>query len=192
MKRNNVLFFSVIVAFGLGLTQLPNVLAQEMGSSTNKIVEEKPPAEAEARMVDALKVPFPGAEIVTFKKTKTVGTNDIYAVELTDSGKALHASVATEGTVMETDEPADIKTFPQAANDALRKAITGVGVKDNGVRLGKTYAEVQKDESGQLAIVKLPAPVLIYRADVQNNHGTPGRFGFKADGTPVEKPDWAQ
>ena len=66
-----------------------------------------------------------------------------------------------------------------------------MGVKDNGIRLGRTYAEVQEG-TNEVAIVKLPTPVLTYRADVANNLGKRGKFSFKADGTLVEKPAWAK
>jgi hypothetical protein len=187
MKRINVLFFSVALALGLGMAQLPKALAEESGSSTNNVAGPKPSPEAEANMIAAIKEQFPDAADIDFKKIKSVGTNSVYAA----SFQRNRAQVAADGTLVETDEPSDITTFPAAANAAVRKAITGMGVKDNGVRLGKTYAEVRKNESGEY-LAKLPQPVLTYRADVANNKGAPGEFIFNADGSAVDKPDWAE
>ena len=66
------------------------------------------------------------------------------------------------------------------------------GVKDNGVILTRTYAEIQEKGHGVFTVVKLAAPQITYGANVQNNHGQPGKFRFNADGTPVERPTWVQ
>ena len=54
---------------------------------------------------------------------KTAGTNDVYAVQFTSKGAKfpLRSIVATDGTLMETEEPANINTFPDAANNAVHR-----------------------------------------------------------------------
>ena len=191
MKRNKILFFSAMLALGFAIACLPNASAQETNSASTNTpppVKEPPAAEVEPILAEALKAVFPGAQMTEFKKQKNVGTNFVYAINAT--GK-IEAWIALDGIVVETEEPANINTFPPAANEAVRKAITGMGIKDNGCRLRKTYAVPQKNEAGQDALVKLPAPELTYGADVANNHGAGGKFGFKANGTLVQKPDWA-
>jgi hypothetical protein len=67
-----------------------------------------------------------------------------------------------------------------------------MGTKDNGIRLGRTYFEVQEGGTNGVALVKLTEPLLTYRADVANNKGKPGKYSFKADGTQVEQPTWGK
>ena len=197
MKRNNTLFFSVLLVLGLVVTDLPKALAQygmtpAPGKTSEQDKSDEPSAEAGAKMTEALATAFADAAVVGYKKMISAGTNDIYAVQFTSKGNKMRGILATDGTIVETEEPADIKTFPDGANNAVRKAITGMGVKDLGVRLGRTYYELDKGASNEVSMVKLQAPLLTYRADVQNNQGQPGKFSFKADGTVVEKPSWAQ
>jgi hypothetical protein len=197
MKRNNSPLFCALLVLGVILVQMPKASAQygmtpAQGKTSEQEKSEPPPKEAAAKMTEALTAEFPDAAGITFKKMTSAGTNDVYGVQFTAKGNKMRGIVATDGTILETEEPADIKTFPDGANNAVRKAITGMGVKDLGVRLGRTYYELQKGATNELDIVRLPAPLLTYRADVQNNQGQPGKFSFKADGTPVEKPSWAQ
>jgi hypothetical protein len=197
MTRNYALFISVLV-IGLVMAQSKALAQYGMTPAPEKAGEqdkgEQPSAEAGAKMTAALTTAFPDAAVVGYKKMASAGTNDVYAVQFTSKGAKfpLRSIMATDGTLMETEEPANINTFPDAANNAVRKAITGMGVRDLGVRLGRTYYELQKGSTNGLEIVQLPAPLLTYRADVRNNHGEPGKFIFKADGTVVEKPSWAQ
>jgi hypothetical protein len=195
MKRKNLPFLSALLALGLVMTPLPKALAQYGMAPAKPAGEDKseqPSAEAKAKVDETVKAAFPDAAVSDYKKTASAGTNDIVAIEFTSKGSKMRGIVATDGTIMETEEPGDIRTFPDAANTAVRKAITGMGVKDLGVRLGRTYAELKKGSSNEVTIVKLDAPLLTYRADVRNNQGQPGKFSFKADGTVVEKPSWAQ
>ena len=186
MKRNHGWVLSVLLAFGLGIA--PSLRAQEAAAQADK----KPSAEVEAKMIETVKKLFPDAVMGEFEKIGTAGTNTVFVAPFTLRGDRMLATVISDGTLLETEEPADIKTFPEAANQAVRRAITQMGVKDNGVRLGRTYAEIQTDETNNVTVVKLPEPLLTYRADVANNHGVPGKYSFKADGTPVEKPSWSQ
>jgi hypothetical protein len=192
MKRNHSFFLGALLVLGLSLAQLSNVLAQyEQEGDQEKV--EKPSAEVEAKMTEALKVDFPDAAALgEFRKIKDAGTNKIFAVEFTAKGEKMRAHVASDGTIVETEEPGDIKTFPAAASEALRKAITAMGTKDNGIRLGRTYFEVQEGGTNGVALVKLSEPMLTYRADVANNKGKPGKYSFKADGTQVEQPTWGK
>jgi hypothetical protein len=190
MKRNKRLFFAALLTLGLGLTQLPNVLSQDEEGENEKA--EKPSAEVEAIMTASLKTDFPDATFGEFHKTESAGTNNLFAVEFRSLDRKMRAIVASEGTIMETEEPGDIKNFPTAASEAVRKAITAMGTKDLGVRLGRTLAEVQESGTNGVAIVKLSEPMLTYRADVQNNLGKPGKYSFKADGTLIKKPSWAK
>jgi hypothetical protein len=191
MKRNKSVFLGALLVLGLSLAQPSNVLAQyEQEGEQGK--GEKPSAEVEAKMTEALKTDYPDAALGEFRKVKDAGTNKIFAVEFTARGDKMRAQVASDGTIVETEEPGDIKTFPAAASDALRKAITAMGTKDNGIRFGRTYFEVQEGGTNGVALVKLSEPMLTYRADVANNKGKPGKYSFKADGTQVEQPTWGK
>ena len=46
--------------------------------------------------------------------------------------------------------------------------------------------------AGESTVVQLASPRIIYGADVQNNRGQKGKYGFYADGTLAEKPSWGQ
>src|SRR5689334_7973916 len=157
MKRNRHLFLGALVVLGLGETQLPTALAQMYGAPTagekdankasDQAKDEAPSAEAGAKMTESLAAAFPGAKVVASKKLSSAGTNDIYGVQFTAQPGKMRGIIATDGTILETEEPADINTFPGPANNAVRKAITGMGVKDLGVRLGRTYGEVRTGSS---------------------------------------------
>src|SRR5262245_32842164 len=122
MKRNHSLLLSLLLVLGFGLMPVPKVFAQygnpatatEKTTDQNKPEEksESAPADAEAKVSDAIKAAFPDAWISTTKKLSTAGTNDIYGIEFTNKLGRMRAIVATDGTIMETEEPGDIKTFP--------------------------------------------------------------------------------
>ena len=181
MKRNLGLFFGMLLVFGLGVVL--SLRAQQAAAAAG---------EDETKMTEAIKALYSDAVIEGFTNVGTAGTNTLFMAPFTSKGDKMLATVLSDGILIETEEPADIKTFPEAANQAVRKAITAIGVKDNGVRLGRTYAEIQIDETNNVTVVKLPEPLVTYRADVANNHGVQGKYSFKADGTPVQKPSWAQ
>ena len=158
MKRIYHILLGAMVVLGLGLAQPMNVLEQEPSGEQGK--GESPSAEAEAKMTEALKVDFPDAALGEFKKIRNVGANQIFAVQFTFRGARMRAQVTTDGSIVETEEPGDIKTFPAAANEALRKAITAMGTKDLGIRLGRTYFEIQEDGTNPVALVRLSLPML--------------------------------
>ena len=193
MKRNNSLFPPALLVLALAIAPLPNAPAQEPGPAENP----DNPSQAKAADLDdtlseALKAVQAGATLSSFEKARSAGTNDVYTVHFTVSGTKMLAEVTGDGSVLKTEEPGDIAKFPEAANAAVRKAITGMGVKDNGVILTRTYAEIEEKGPGAFVVVKLSAPQTTYGANVQNNHGQPGKFRFTADGTAVERPTWAQ
>src|SRR5580765_5397483 len=103
MTRNYALFISVLV-IGLFMAQ-PKALAQYgMTPAPGKAAEEdkgeQPPAEAGAKMTEALTAAFPDAAVVAYKKMTSAGTNDIYAVQFTSKGNKMRGIVATDGTLM--------------------------------------------------------------------------------------------
>jgi hypothetical protein len=193
MKPNGLLSAAALLLLAFAISQLPNAPAQDMGSAqlSNNSSEPKS-GEIEAFLSKALKAIYPDAAVSSFEKGESAGTNAIYKVRFTADGTNMLADITGNGILLKTDEPGNIREFPEAARAAVRKAITGMGIKDNGVRLSRTYAETQKDPSGAFLVVELPSPRTTYGANVQNNHGQPGRFEFNADGTLVERPPWSK
>jgi hypothetical protein len=192
MNSKVIPFLGVLLFSAAGIIAPLNLVAQETNATPEPAAEKKSASETEADVTRAIKDVYPDATVGKLKKAKSEGTNDVYSVEFTSKGARMTADVVQDGTILEVEEPGDISTFPAAANAAVRKAITGMGIKDNGVRVGHTYAEIRKDDSGEPTVVKLAEPLTTYRADVANNLGTPGKFSFKADGSVVDRPAWAK
>jgi hypothetical protein len=195
MKANYKTLLSAVLILGLVSANLTVVPAQETNDTAAAAAEPAPrmsEAEARTKISDGLKEIYSDAKVGSVKKGEAVGTNDVYAVQFSAKGKKMIADVVSDGTVLEIEEPGDIKTFPGPANDAVRRAITSRGIKDLGVRVGTTYAEIQKDAAGESTVVKLSPPLTTYRADVHNTKGVKGKFSFKADGTLVQRPPWYQ
>lgn len=187
MKHNDSFFAAALMVLALAISPLSNASAQEPNqpsqSKTGKL---------QATLSSALKSTLPGAVFTGFEKEKKLGTNEVYKVQFTCNGTNMLARITGDGTLLTTDQPANIHTFPVGAKAAVRKAITGMGIKDLGVRLRHTYAEIQPESSNAFQVVTLPEPRVTYGANVRNNHGQPGRFEFTADGALVKSPSWAQ
>jgi len=182
MKRNHCLLLAALLVTGITLTHLPNASAQPQAGGNQEKTEKD---DVQARLADAIKAVHADAVVGASKKAKTIGTNDLYSVEFTSKGKKISADVTADGTLVKTDEAADIKSFPTPARDALIKAVTAVGMRENGLRITHTYATVNSD-----GVASKQSSATIYGADVANNRGERGRLGFSEDGSLVEHPAW--
>src|ERR1700694_3344615 len=126
MKSKNAIY--VLLAVGLTGVVLPNALAQD-----------KPNAEAEAKLSQTLKARYAEVNITGIKKSKRTDI-DLYGVEFTSQKKKMDADITGDGTIIETEEDGDIKTFPKPAAKALKKAIKGLKV--DAIEINHKYAEI--------------------------------------------------
>jgi hypothetical protein len=194
MKRTSMGFLGALLVLGTAVAQLPSTSAPGQGStnSPDTTPMEKSAATVETNLLAAIKAVYPDATMGGFQKQKAVGTNDLYSVDFTANKEKMRAEVVDDGTLVETEQPGDIAQFPEAARTALIKAMTDVGMRETGIKINIRYAEIRPDGSGGANVVRLPAPVMIYGAKVQNHRGQTGKVGFSADGTPVERPSWGR
>ncbi len=194
MEHCHSLFRTALLVLALAATPLLNAPAQQSDSADKspKASGPKSAEEIKAILSKAIQAVHADATVSGFVQKETVGSNDIYSVQCTVKGTNLVAEISDDGTLLNTEQPGDIRQFPPAAEGALRGAITAMGIRENGIKLRCIYAEIQKDPSGASTIVQLASPRMIYGADVQNNRAQKGKYGFYADGTLAEKPSWAQ
>ncbi len=176
MKLINIV--SVLAGLGLASAVSSNGLAAE---------KEKPSADVQAKVSQAIKDAFPDAVIGNMVKEKEDGL-DVIGVAFTSKGNKIDADVTPEGVLVETEESADIKTFPKSAAKALKKATKGMKAS---FEIAKTFAKSEKDASGAMKVTKLTEPTTAYEADVEKD-GKKGEFAFDADGKMLESPKWAK
>lgn len=174
----------VLGSVGIVGAILPNALAESKN--------EKPGAEAAAKITQALKAVYPDAVIGEMGKETEDGIS-FYEVGLTVKGTKMDADVTSDGTIIETEQEADMQTFPKAAADAIKKAAKGM--KISGGELTTTYAKAVKDDTTgdiqTIRVVKLTAPTISYEVDVKKD-GREGEIAASAEGTILESPKWAK
>jgi hypothetical protein len=176
MKLNNV----IVALTALGL-------AGGLSSSTLAAEKEKPAPEVQEKVSKAIKDAFPDAVVSEMAKENENGL-DIVEVKFTSKGSKIEADVTPDGTLVETEEAADITTFPEPAAKALNKATKEM--KGN-YKIVRTFAKAEKDASGATKVTKLSEPKVAYEANVEKD-GQKGEFVFDADGKLLESPKWAK
>ena len=149
--------------------------------------KEKPSAEVQAKVTQAIKDAFPDALISSMVKEKEDGL-DVIGVAFTSNGNKIDGDVTPDGILVETEQPADIKTFPKPAAKALKKATKGMKAS---FEIAKNFAKAEKDASGAMKVIKLAEPTTAYEADVEKD-GQKGEFAFDAEGKLLESPKWAK
>jgi hypothetical protein len=147
----------------------------------------KPAIEVQTKVSQAIKEAFPDAVIGDMAKENEDGL-DVIAVGFTSKGVKIDADVTPDGILVETEQAADIKTFPQPAADALKKATLGMKAS---FEIARTFAKAEKTASGSMKVTKLAKPVVAYEADVEKD-GKKGEFAFDAEGKLLESPKWAK
>jgi hypothetical protein len=153
--------------------------------------KDKPDAAAAAKITEAIKAVYPDAVIGEMGKETEDGLS-FYEVAVTVKGAKIDADVTSDGTIIETEESADIKTFPDPAAKALTKTTKGMKIK--GAEIAKTYAKgVKDDTTGDAQVIhvtKLAEPTVAYEVDVVKD-GKRGEFSVSAEGAILESPKWA-
>ena len=163
-------------------------IAGAMGTNVSGADAQKPSPEVEAKMTQIIKAAYPEVVITGMKK----GNEDnisVIVVGFTSKGNKMDADVAEDGTIVGTEEVADIHTFPTPAANALNKLTKGMKV--DAIEIAKTYAKADKNDKAGKRVIKLAEPIIAYEADVEKD-GKKGEFGVSADGTVLERPKWAK
>ena len=176
MKLQKTLF--ALAALSLAGVILPNAFAAE---------KEKPSADVEARVTQVINSTYPDAVIKSMGKENEDGLNFI-GVSLTSKGKNMDVDVMEDGTLVGSEEEADVKTFPKPAAKALKKATKGLTIK--ATEIAKTYAKADPSDKSGTKAVKLAEPTTAYEMDVEKD-GKKGEFAVDATGKFLETPNWA-
>jgi hypothetical protein len=177
MKLKNIML--ALAGLGLAGAVLPSALAAE---------KERPSAEVEAKVTQVIKAAYPEAVIGEMAKGNEDGIA-VIAVKFTSKGAKMDADVTPDGIIVETEEAADVSTFPKPAAKALKKATKGMKVE--AFEIAKTFAKSEKDASGVTRVAKLAEPIIAYEADVEKD-GKKGEFAVNAEGKILESPKWAK
>lgn len=156
-------------------------------SATRAAEKEKPTPEVQEKVTKAIKEAFPDAVIGEMAKEKEDGL-DVIGVLFTSNGKKIDGDVTPDGILVETEEAADISTFPEPAAKALKKATKKMKAS---FEIARTFAKAEKDASGTMKVTKLAGPTIAYEADVEKD-GKKGEFAFDAEGKLLESPKWAK
>ncbi len=150
---------------------------------------DKPDAATTTRITQAITTVHPGAKITNVGKETEDGI-EFYEVAFDFNGKSLEGDVTAEGVLLNTEETAELRTFPAAAATALKKLTKGLKVKTT--EISRKYARAEKDKStGAVKVTKFPLPIVAYEAEVTKG-GRSGEFAVSADGTVIERPKWAK
>lgn len=126
----------------------------------------------------AFKATFPQGTVADVETEVQDGVT-VYSIECSD-GKT--ASIAADGTVMEIGRPVQASQVPAAVMNAIKKSASGATVGQIE-RTDITY----DTENGKL--IKLPAPVAEYTAELKNR-GRTGEVVVGSDGSVVEPVTW--
>lgn len=149
----------------------------------------KPGSELKTKLTQAIKTAYPDA-VIKGMGSETEDGVSFYEVKFTSKGKKIEADVTADGTLLETEEAADIGTFPEPAAKAIKAAATGA--KIGGTEINRKFAKAEKDAtSGAVKVTKLAEPIVAYKADLKKG-GMKGEIGVSADGTVLESPNWAK
>src|SRR6267378_3398263 len=116
MKSTNSI--ATLMALTLITGGLAHSLAQE---------NAKPSPEIEAKVTAAVKAAFPEVAVQGIKAETENGMN-LYEVKFTSEGKKMDGDVTADGTLLETEEAAELASFPKPAQKALKKASKGMKV----------------------------------------------------------------
>jgi hypothetical protein len=173
------LILPALAALGLAATVQQTAMAA---------TKEKPGTEAEAKITAALKAAYPYLVIIDMGKETEDGLSFV-SVTLTSKGNKMDADVTEDGTIVGTEEAADISAFPKPAAKALKTATKDMTVKS--IEIAKTYAEADKNDKSGTKVVKLAHPTVAYEADVEKD-GQKGEYSVSADGTILESPKWVK
>ncbi|HEX4646838.1 MAG TPA: hypothetical protein VH598_14640 [Verrucomicrobiae bacterium] len=176
MKLQKIL--CALAGVGLISAALPGVLAAD---------KEKPSADVQARVTQVIKAKYPDATIGGMAKETEDGLSFI-GVKLTSNGTKMDVDVMEDGTLVESEEQADIKTFPKPAATALKKATKGMKIK--ATEIARTYAKADPNNKTGTKAITLPEPIVAYEMDVEKD-GKKGEFAVDANGKFLETPKWA-
>jgi len=177
MKHNKLA--SALLAIGLaGFAVSPATAADKI----------KPSSEVETKITETLKATFPEVVIASMAQETEDGLT-FFAVDMTSKGERIDADVTADGTLVGTEQAADMKTFPKAARKTLEKATKGMKVVVT--EIAATYAEADKTDPTGTKAVKLAKPTVAYDADVEQD-GQSGEFAASANGTILESPKWVK
>lgn len=86
---------------------------------------------------------------------------------MTSKGERIDVDVTADGTLVGTEQAADMKTFRKAGRKTLEKATKGIKVVVP--EIATTYAEADKIAPTGTKAVKLDKPTVAYDADVGHN-----------------------
>jgi hypothetical protein len=150
--------------------------------------KEKPSPEVEAKLTEVIKAAYPDVAVTSMGKETEDGLSFV-EVKFTTKGSKLEADVTEEGTIVGTEEAADMKDFPKSARKALKKATKGMKIR--GTEIARTFAKAVKDDPTHTKVEKLSEPIIAYEADVEKD-GHKGEFAVSAEGAILESPKWAK
>lgn len=176
MKRKSILWG--LASISLIAIVAPGALAAD---------KEKPSAEVEARVSQVLQAKYPDVVIKGMGKETEDGLSFV-GVEMTSKGTKMEVDVMEDGTLVGSEEEADVKTFPKPAAKALKKATKGMTVK--ATEIAKTYAKADPNDKTGTKAVTLAEPTVAYEMDVEKD-GHKGEFAVDAEGKILESPKWA-
>jgi hypothetical protein len=176
MKLQNIL--CTLTSVGLMGAVLPSAWAAD---------KEKPSTDVEARVTQVIKAAYPDVTITGMAKESEDGLSFI-GVQMTSTGNKIDVDVMEDGTLVGSEEAAEIKAFPKAAAKALKKATKGMTIKAN--EIAKTYAKADPNDKTGTKAVKLAEPIVAYEMDVEKD-GQKGEFAVDTNGKFLETPKWA-
>lgn len=180
MKLQKIL--CALASVGLIGAALPRALAAD---------KEKPSADVEARVTQVIKAKYPDAAIRGMAKESEDGLSFI-GVQMTSKGTKMDVDVMEDGTLVGSEEEADVKAFPKAAAKALKKATKGMTIK--ATEIAKTYAKADPNDKTGTKAIMLTEPIVAYEMDVEmdvEKDGQKGEFAVDANGKFLETPKWA-
>ena len=167
----------------LALTLITGGLAHSLAQEN-----AKPSPEIEAKVTTAVKAAFPEVAVQGIK-AETENGMSFYEVKFTSEGKKMDGDVTADGTLLETEEAAELASFPKPAQEALKKATKATKVA--AFEINRKFATTEKDSTGGVKVTKLATPTVAYEADVEKN-GKKGEVAVSADGSILESPAWAK
>lgn len=149
--------------------------------------KEKPSADVAARVTQVIKAKYPDAAIEVMGKEAEDGLSFI-GVQMTAHGTKIDVDVMEDGTLVGSEQEAEVKSFPKPAAKALKKATKGMKIKTT--EIATTYAKADPNDKTGTRAITLKEPIVAYEMDVEKD-GHKGEFAVDADGKFLETPKWA-
>lgn len=149
--------------------------------------KDKPSAAVEARVTEVIKAKYSDVVIKGMAKESEDGLTFV-GVQMTSKGTKMDVDVMEDGTLVGSEEEADVNTFPKPAAKALKKATKGMTIKST--EIARTYAKADPNDKTGTKAVTLAEPIVAYEMNVEKD-GKKGEFAVDAKGKVLESPKWA-